>query len=108
MVLLEEDALEYLQAYIAKCGLRNFHPNLDESAYSLWSSAHRITALATFRHSNAIQTFSFLAPAKYCAVDESSGALRTAGYPSEERDDHAGGKAGKELMQAYSGGQIIN
>ena len=45
MILIEEDALQYMQVFIAKFGIRRFRPNLAETAYSPWNSAHRIIAI---------------------------------------------------------------
>jgi hypothetical protein len=59
---VEEFMLEYLRSFCAKYGLDRWCPDLRDTPYSLYNSAHRLVALDTFRQFMTIHAYAFLGP----------------------------------------------
>lgn len=43
IIHVDHAVVKYMQALVARYGLERFNPKLDESAYSAYNSAHRLT-----------------------------------------------------------------
>jgi hypothetical protein len=56
---VEEFALEYLSTFCARYGLARWVPDLRDTAYSLYNSAHRIVALDSFRQLCTMGVYDF-------------------------------------------------
>ncbi|KAJ2911517.1 hypothetical protein MD484_g8895, partial [Candolleomyces efflorescens] len=59
---LEENYLEYIDAYIARFGMDEWCPDLRQSPNSLWNSACRIIALDTFKQGLVTHAYAALKP----------------------------------------------
>jgi hypothetical protein len=60
--LVEAFVIDYIATYCAKFGLTEWAPDLRDTPYSLYNSAHRIIAIDTFRQAMAARAYSHMGP----------------------------------------------
>jgi hypothetical protein len=60
--MIEEHALEFMQAYCRRFGFDQFCPNLQDTPYARYNAAHRMVAIDSFKQVMTAHAYSFLGP----------------------------------------------